>query len=421
VGYCFEYRVSGGGMRSLRELYRIGMGPSSSHSMGPENASRIFKERYPEAAAYRVTLYGSLAATGRGHLTDRAVYSVLGEEKTEILWKPEESLPDHPNGIVFEALDGSGARVGEGIAVSLGGGAVRFHGEAASEASEVYPHNSMDELLTWAVDNGLPFWRYVREMEGASIWGFLGEVWEQMQQTVEKGLREEGVLPGELHLERRARSYYLKVRRNAPVFQRTGMLAAYALAASEENAACGVVVTAPTCGSCGVLPSVLLFLKELCNLRDEDILKALATAGLIGNVVKQNASISGAEVGCQGEVGTACAMAAAAAAELMGGNIRQIEYAAEMGLEHHLGLTCDPVAGLVQIPCIERNAVAASRAVVCADLALLSDGRHRVSFDEVIRTMQQTGRDMNRRYRETSEGGLACYTHFPGRVKRGEL
>ena len=407
-------------MRSLRELFRIGMGPSSSHSMGPRNASRMFKEKFPHAASYRVTLFGSLAATGKGHLTDRAVFSILGKENTEVVWRPEETLPEHPNGIRFEAFSVEGELVGEGIAVSPGGGAVRFHGDEALEAGEVYPHNQMEELLAWTSENGFSFWKYVREMEGPQIWGFLGEVWEQMRQTVEKGLREDGFLPGGLQMERRARSYYRKVRRNAPVFQRTGLLAAYALAASEENAAGGTVVTAPTCGSCGVLPAVLIFLKELCSLRDEDILKALATAGLVGNVVKKNASISGAEVGCQGEVGTACAMAAAAAAELMGGNPRQIEYAAEMGLEHHLGLTCDPVAGLVQIPCIERNAVAAARAVDCADLALLSDGTHRVSFDEVVRTMRQTGLDMKSRYRETSRGGLAKFTFFPGHLGRGK-
>lgn len=394
-------------MKSLRELYRIGFGPSSSHTMGPSNAAFIFKERTPQAGQYRVTLYGSLSATGRGHLTDSAVISALAPVKCEIVWEKKE-LPLHPNGMRFEALDVSGKVTDEWVVYSIGGGAIMDKPEGP-DTKEIYPFNTMAELLDMCERDGKTIWNYVEEYEGPEIWDYLSEVLAAMKAAIDRGLDKEGVLPGGLNLMRKAPTYHIKTMQAKGFMEKTGTIFSYALAVSEENASGNIIVTAPTCGSCGVLPSVLFFIKGFYNLSDEKLLKGLATAGLIGNFVKKNASISGAEVGCQGEVGTACAMAAGAAAQLMGGTPYQIEYAAEMGMEHHLGLTCDPIMGLVQIPCIERNAIAAVRAMDCASYVLLSDGRHMVSFDEVIRTMAQTGRDMKRQYRETSEGGLALF------------
>lgn len=384
-------------MESLRELYRIGAGPSSSHTMGPQRAALLFKTRHP-ADSYRVTLYGSLGATGRGHLTDVALVRAFAPAAVEILWRPETLLPFHPNGMDFEGA-GASWRV-----FSVGGGALREEGAPAP--ASIYPAASMAAILKWCDAEGEPLWRLAEVSEGSELWDFLSEVWQAMQEAIRRGIESEGALPGGLKLRRKAHEVHQKARavRSARV---TGLLSSYALAVMEENAAAGIVVTAPTCGACGVVPAVLRHLKAVTGCGDRAILHALATAGIVGNLVKSNASISGAEVGCQGEVGTACAMAAAAATQLLGGSPRQIEYAAEMGMEHHLGLTCDPVLGLVQIPCIERNAFAATRAVSCAEYALLGDGTHRVSFDHVVMTMMETGRSLPSAYRETSEGGLA--------------
>ncbi len=391
-------------MQSLKELYRIGMGPSSSHTMGPRRAAQLFLAKHP-AAAYGVTLYGSLAATGKGHFTDLAILGVLGEERTKLLSSPETALPFHPNGMKFEAFDAAGAKTAEWTVFSVGGGALREEG-ASLETAEVYPLKDLAEALAWSERTGRPLWSLAEEYEGPSIRPYLEAVWKQMKETIRVGLTKDEVLPGGLHLARKAASIHTKARMQRK--KRTGLLSAYALASSEENAGCGIVVTAPTCGSCGVLPAVLRYLQEELKCPDSQIVNALAVAGIVGNTVKQNASISGAEVGCQGEVGVACAMAAAAAAQLLGGTSSQIEYAAEIGLEHFLGLTCDPVMGLVQIPCIERNALAANRSVTAAEYALLSDGRHRVSFDEVVTAMMRTGHDLPDLYRETSTGGLAA-------------
>jgi L-serine dehydratase len=394
-------------MESIREIFRIGAGPSSSHTMGPKRAAELFRARHTDADTFRVTLYGSLAATGKGHLTDVAILQALSPIQTEIIWRAEELLAEHPNGMRFDALDKDGVLQGEPwVVYSIGGGALRIPGEVC-EIQDVYPDHKLAAIIQWCEKHGLPLWRYVHEYEPREVWDYLGEVWSVMQRALHRGIKAEGQLSGGLRLERRARTFYLKAKRNGQLFQRNGILAAYALAVSEENASGGEIVTAPTCGSSGVVPAVLNFLCDYADAQDDDVIKALASAGLIGCLVKNNASISGAQVGCQGEVGTACAMAAAAAAQVMGGELAQIEYAAEMGMEHHLGLTCDPVAGLVQIPCIERNAFAATRAMDCADYSLLSDGRHRISFDEVVETMRQTGLDMNSSYRETSMGGLA--------------
>lgn len=390
-------------MHSLRQLYRIGNGPSSSHSLAPRRAAERFCRDYPEAAAFRVTLYGSLAATGKGHLTDLALQEALTPLPLEIVWKPDEELPLHANGMIFEALSGAGVVLGQYTNYSTGGGALLGdEGEAP-----VYPLSSMALILDRCKQTGETLWEYVERCEGSGITGFLETIWKTMQEAIGRGLRVQGVLPGGLGLPRKAASLHRRANQLSGEFRSEALLAAYAYAASEENAAGGQVVTAPTCGACGVLPAVLYYLEKQGEVDPGEIPRVLATAGLVGNLVKQNASISGATVGCQGEVGTACAMAAAACAQLLGGSPTQIEYAAEMGLEHHLGLTCDPVAGLVQIPCIERNAHAATRALSCGRFALLSDGQHRISFDDVVAVMYETGQHLPRNYRETSLGGLA--------------
>ncbi len=388
-------------MESLRELYRIGLGPSSSHTMGPAKAAELYLARHPGAKAFEVTLYGSLAATGVGHFTDRALAQVLGENRTTIHWNGSETIGDHPNGMKFTA-DGAD----EWIVFSIGGGALRENG-GRRMAGDVYPYTGMADILARCETTGLPMWQLVEETEGEEIADYLEEVLKIMNASIDAGLKHDGVIPGGLRLQRRARSIYQKARFLQPEFRRTGLVSAYATAVSEENASLGTVVTAPTCRSAGVLPAVLRYLSETlgCDVREQ--VHALETAGLVGNVVKRNGSISGAEVGCQGEIGVACAMASAAAAYLYGGTAPQCETAAEIGLEHFLGLTCDPVKGLVQIPCIERNAIAANRALVAAEMAILSDGRHRVSFDEVVTTMLRTGHDLPSLYRETSGGGLA--------------
>ena len=394
-------------MYSLKELYRIGHGPSSSHTMGPRNAATQFLNLHPEAVRFEVTLYGSLAATGKGHMTDQAILEVLGEERTTIVWEPKQFLPFHPNGMKFRALDAGGDRIAEWTVYSVGGGALAEEGQAPIEHKQVYTMNTATEILSWCISTGKSYWEYVEECEGPEIWDYLREVWHTMKDAVQRGLEQEGVLPGPLALRRKAANYYVRAEGHQQSMRTRGFLFAYALAVSEENAAGGKIVTAPTCGSCGVLPAVLYHLYKSRDFSEQRILRALATAGLFGNIVKTNASISGAEVGCQGEVGVACAMAAAASAQLFGGTPSQIEYAAEMGLEHHLGLTCDPVCGLVQIPCIERNAYAAARAMDANSYAMFTDGVHRVSFDKVVEVMKKTGHDLPSLYKETSEGGLA--------------
>lgn len=377
--------------------------------MGPQKAATIFAARNGGAASFEVTLYGSLAATGKGHLTDKAIEEVLAPlAPTTIVWKPETTLEYHPNGMTFRAFGNDGTMTDEWTVFSIGGGALSEGKEDSELATpEVYGMNTLKEIMQWCLDNGRGYWEYVEECEGPEIWDFLQTVWEAMQQSVENGLEHEGVLPGPLHLPRKAANYYIKTKSFRTSLQSRGLVFSYALAVSEENAAGGTIVTAPTCGSCGVVPSVLYHLSHGHDFSDKRICHALATAGLFGNVVKHNASISGAEVGCQGEVGVACAMASAAACQLFGGGPLQIEYAAEMGLEHHLGMTCDPVCGLVQIPCIERNAFAAARSLDAELYATFSDGQHQVSFDRVVRVMKQTGHDLPSLYKETSGGGLA--------------
>jgi len=397
-------------MKSLRELYRIGKGPSSSHTMGPQRAAKLFLQRCGNAAYYEVTLYGSLAATGKGHMTDVAIEEVIQpHHSVKINWEPQTFLPFHPNGMKFMGKDVNGDVIDEWTVYSIGGGALSEGKEMQDElgAKDVYELDKLADIQQWCYDNGRSFWEYVEKCEGVEIWDFLRSVWETMKQSVRNGLDHEGVLPGPLKLSRKAATYYIKAKGYRASLQSRGLVYAYALAVSEENASGGIIVTAPTCGACGVLPAVLYHMHASHDMSEQRILRALATAGLVGNVVKQNASISGADVGCQGEVGVACAMASAAACQLFGGSPAQIEYAAEMGLEHHLGMTCDPVCGLVQIPCIERNAFAAARALDADLYASFSDGHHSVSFDRVVEVMRQTGHDLPSLYKETSEGGLA--------------
>jgi len=394
-------------MESIKEIYKIGNGPSSSHTMGPKKAAEQFKAANPNAESYLVTLYGSLAATGVGHLTDKAIIDALKPVAVELVWKPELFLPFHPNGMLFEAING-GKSTAEWTIYSIGGGKLANE-NATTEENHIYNLNFMDDILALCEKTGKSYWEYVQETEENDLWDYLNEVWKVMYAAVQRGIDTEGVLPGGLGLRRKASSYYFKAQGYKDNIRTRALVFSYALACAEENAAGGTVVTAPTCGSCGVLPAILFHLKRNHDFSDSKILKALATAGLFGNVVKENASISGAKVGCQGEIGVACAMASAAANQLFGGTPAQIEYAAEMGLEHHLGLTCDPVCGLVQIPCIERNAFAAARAFDANTFAMLSDGKHRVTFDKVVATMNQTGHDLPSLYKETSTGGLARF------------
>lgn len=393
-------------MESIKKIYRIGQGPSSSHTMGPRKAAEIFKTKTPQAESYRVTLYGSLAATGKGHFTDKAILDSLAPKEVELVWKPETFLPFHNNAMLFEALDAGGTVIDKWQIYSVGGGNLADENTHFTQ-EHLYEHNTMTDILKYIERHGLTYWEYVVNHEGEDIWDFLNERWKIMQDTVEQGLQNEGVIPGGLCLKRKAATYYVKARSYKPSLQGRCLVMAYALATAEENAAGGLIVTAPTCGSSGVLPAVLYHLKNNHDFTDKAILKAMATAALFANVIKTNASISGAEVGCQGEIGSASAMAAAAANQIFGGSPQQIEYAAEIALEHNLGLTCDPICGLVQIPCIERNAFAALRALEANLYSMLSDGKHIISFDKVVYTMNLTGKDLPSLYKETAEGGLA--------------
>ena len=398
-------------MDTLKEFFKIGAGPSSSHTIGPERATKRVKEKFPDADSYIVELWGSLAATGKGHYTDKIIIETFKPIPVEIIWKPEFVHELHTNGMKFIALDKDKEEIGEWVVFSVGGGTIRDYDELTDKSpkKEVYPLNSMKEIIKWCKDNNKHLWQYVEECEGPSIWQHLKFIDQAMSDAVQRGLEKEGDVPGPFKYPKRAREMYDKAlsKRASLVF--TNKIFAYALAVSEENASMGQVVTAPTCGASGVVPGVLRAMKEEYELVEKHILRGLAIAGLIGNLVKYNATISGAEGGCQAEVGTACSMAAAMATYFMGGNIDQIEYAAESAMEHHLGMTCDPVGGYVIIPCIERNAICAVRAVNTAVYCMSTDGKHTISFDEVVKTMKETGKDMCSAYKETSDGGLAKY------------
>lgn len=398
-------------MKSLKELYRIGIGPSSSHTIGPRLAAETYLKQHPDAQGFRVTLYGSLAATGKGHLTDFAIQQVLGQNRTELIWCPDIVLPFHPNGMKFEVRKNNGDFQDEWTVYSVGGGALVEEGKVQTDTPEVYDLDHLSDIQQWCEERGVSYWEYVQHCEGTEIWDYLEKVWQTMCQAVERGIEHEGVLPGSLKLRRKAPDYYIRAMGYPANLQSRAFVFAYALAVSEENASGGTIVTAPTCGASGVVPAVLYHLMKTRKFQETRILHALATAGLVGNIAKSRASISGAEAGCQAEVGVACAMAAAAANYLFGGSLETIEYAAEMGLEHHLGMTCDPVCGLVQIPCIERNAHAAARALDANIYANLSGGAHRIVYDKTVEVMKQTGHDLPSLYRETSEGGLAKEYH----------
>ena len=396
-------------MESLRELYRIGRGPSSSHTMGPSHAATLFRRAFPQAERFQAVLYGSLAKTGKGHLTDVAIQDAFAPLPTEILWEretPEESLP-HPNTMELLAFQGE-EQLGRWRVFSVGGGKIEIEGQPSVAPQDVYPLSTFQEIKEYCQREGKFLWQYVEENEGPEIWDYLRDVWKQMKATVYAGLNTEGVLHGGLGVQRKAK-YLVRQRHmdESPETRENRKVCAYAFAVSEENAGGGVVVTAPTCGASGVLPAVLVFKQEQLGFSDGDMLHALAAAGIVGNIIKTNASISGAECGCQAEIGSACSMAAAGLAELYHMDLDQIEYAAEVAMEHHLGLTCDPIGGLVQIPCIERNAIAAARAFDANAYATLSDGSHMVSFDKVVEVMNETGHALPSLYRETSEGGLA--------------
>jgi len=393
-------------MQSIKNIYKIGYGPSSSHTMGPSYAALDFLGRYPRADHIRVTLYGSLAKTGRGHGTDRAVLDTLGDIPTEVVWDVTSPTPVHPNTIDFTAYSG-GKEVGKERYYSIGGGEIRTDGQASGTIADVYAESTFGAVAALCKAENIRLSDYVFSRE-PGIEEYLTRVWHTMQNAIREGLSKTGTLPGGIDVERKAQFLYnQKHIDESPQTRENRLVCAYAFAVSEQNADCGIIVTAPTCGSCGIVPAVLKYMQDKNGFSDRDILRALAVAGLVGNVVATNASISGAECGCQAEVGTACSMAAAALCELFEMGIDQIEYAAEVAMEHHLGLTCDPVCGLVQIPCIERNAVAAMRAINALSLANFLYGSRKVSFDCVVETMYQTGRDLSHLYRETSEGGLA--------------
>ena len=398
-------------MQSIKNIYKIGYGPSSSHTMGPSYAALDFMNRYPEAERIEVTLYGSLAKTGQGHGTDRAVLDTLGGLATEVKWDYDSPTPVHPNTIDFAAYRGETV-LGTQRYYSIGGGEIRTDGQATDTAAEVYTESTFGEIAALCKAQNIRLSDYVFARE-PGIQEYLMQVWHTMQNAIREGLSKTGILPGGIDVERKAQFLYnQKHIDESPQTRENRLVCAYAFAVSEQNADCGIIVTAPTCGSCGIVPAVLKYMQDKNHFTDRDILRALAVAGLVGNIVATNASVSGAECGCQAEVGTACSMAAAALCELFEMGIDQIEYAAEVAMEHHLGLTCDPVCGLVQIPCIERNAVAAMRAINALSLANFLYGSRKVSFDCVVETMYQTGKDLSHLYRETSEGGLAkLYSH----------
>ena len=395
-------------MKSIRDLYKIGKGPSSSHTMGPARAAEIFKSENPDAERYEVVLYGSLAKTGIGHGTDRVLRDVFAPKDVQIVFAKHD--PDdlkHPNTLDLSAF--TGAEKTASIRVeSIGGGDIVVEGRPGLEPPEVYPENSFAEIAQFCAWRQVSLPQYVEMNEGPEIWDFLKDIWNAMRKEIHDGLSAEGVLPGGLNVQRKAKYLFERGHQvDIPQVCELQQVCAYAFAAAEQNAGNGTIVTAPTCGSCGVLPAVLLYLQDKYKFTDEKIAEALSVAGLLGCLIKRNASVSGAECGCQAEIGSACSMAAAAMSQLMGLSIQEIEYSAEIAMEHHLGLTCDPICGLVQIPCIERNAVAAKRAIDASNLAHMLVGTRTISFDMVVRTMYETGLSINKAFRETSEGGLA--------------
>ncbi len=399
-------------MESIKELYRIGRGPSSSHTMGPEFACEYFIGKFGDAASFEATLYGSLCKTGRGHMTDQVILGTLGRDKTTIVWDESDVDLGHPNTMILKAFDENKKTIGESTIFSVGGGKILIDGQSRGVVQDVYPHKSFESIKSYCEQKSMRLWEYVKMVEGEDIFLYLEKIWGQMKMSVRNGLESEGELSGGLNIQRKAKLLFNQRHIDeSPETREHRLVCSYAFAVSEENAAAGIIVTAPTCGACGVLPAVMYYMQQKKGFSDFEIAKALAVAGIIGNLIKTNASISGAECGCQAEIGSACSMAAAALAELFMMDLNQIEYAAEVAMEHHLGLTCDPINGLVQIPCIERNAVAAMRAINALSFANFLTHTRKISFDVVVKTMYETGLDLFCKYKETSEGGLAKVYH----------
>ncbi len=397
-------------VESIFETFKVGAGPSSSHSIGPQRAAKAFLARQTTAPArITVVLQGSLAETGAGHLTDRTILAALYPASCELIWDTTTTDLPHPNTMLWTAYDASGKEVDHWRVYSIGGGSLRDdHGPVFAEPIVTYPIKSIADAIAWCEKNAASFWQFIEQHE-VDPWPRLDAIWTTMRTSVERGLKStETLLPGSLRLARRAHTTWLRGQSLQSPQRDIALLSAYSLAVAEENANAGTIVTAPSCGPAGVVPGLLYYFEVVKEFPREEILRALATAGLFGSVIRANASVSGAEVGCQGEIGSACSMAAAAGSQLMGGNLHQVEYAAEIGMEHHLGLTCDPVEGYVQIPCIERNMTACLRAFECASFSMLTDGKHLVSFDEVVEVMYRTGLDLQSAYRETARGGLAA-------------
>ncbi len=394
-------------MESLKEIYKIGRGPSSSHTIGPEKACKIFMEAYTQADSFKAVLYGSLAKTGRGHGTDKVIRKTFSPLKCEIEFNLNEEKLPHPNTMELAAFKDN-KEIGRARVFSVGGGSIELEGSAKEERKLVYRHKSFSEIAEYCKDKEIRLWEYALENEGAELEEYLGIVWGKMKEAIKKGLDDEGILPGGLKLQKKAKTLFNSQHIDETAETRENrMVCSYAFAVSEQNASGETIVTAPTCGAAGVLPAVLYYQQRKNGFSDMQIVRSLMTAGIIGNLIKTNASISGAQCGCQAEIGSACAMAAAALAELFGLGIEKIEYAAEIAIEHHLGLTCDPICGLVQIPCIERNAVAAMRAINAVSLASFLWSTRKISLDNVIKTMKETGHDLASPYKETSEAGLA--------------
>ena len=393
-------------IKSLKELYKIGNGPSSSHTMGPKKAALLLKDKYPEADLYKIILYGSLAYTGKGHLTDKIILKALEKKNVEIIFNKDVKELKHPNTMDLIAYKNN-EELGRFTAYSVGGGSIQIGGELLKEEKNIYKLTTFTEIKKYCIKKEISLLEYVIMQEGKEIIEYLNIVWKTMKKTLEEGLEKEGIIPGKLKISKKAKSLYNTVTKETSELKRIRLLTAYAYATSEQNASGEIIVTAPTCGASGVLPAVLYYLYKQENISEKSIIEGLAVAGLIGNLVKENASISGAECGCQAEIGTACSMAAAAYAHIKGYNINIIECAAEIAMEHHLGLTCDPIYGYVQIPCIERNAVAAVRAIDSANMASFLYKDSKISFDLVIETMYETGKDLGSHYKETSKGGLA--------------
>ena len=394
-------------MQSIRELYKVGNGPSSSHTMGPKKASEMFRDKHKNATRFEVVLYGSLALTGKGHLTDKVILDVFQGHELNIIFDTEKECNIHPNTLDFIAYNGD-TQIEIWTVYSVGGGTIQIEGQAQVDVPDVYPHTKLSDIMKYCDENKLKLEDYVYEVEGEDIKDFLAEVWKEMKNSVERGISTEGIIPGKLGIERKAKYLYEKeIENETPEFKQNRIVNSYAYAVAEENACGGVIVTAPTCGASGVVPATLYYVQERFEYTDEEIIDGLAVAGLLGTLIKENASISGAECGCQAEIGSACSMAAGAYSSLRGLDANAIECAAEIAMEHHLGLTCDPIYGYVQIPCIERNAVGSTRAIQASDMSVLLSGSAKISFDMVIETMYETGKDLNEHYRETSTGGLA--------------